>query len=106
MASAAGDDEYQGTAILVALAKHSAEASVRRNLAQERGYFDRSRKPIAAHRDGLPGLGSFAFMRADQHRRQSVRAARAAHLFEDRIMASHPADGRQRLQMLTPGVGR
>ena len=55
-------------------------------------------KPLAS--------GGVALVGADQHRGQRIAAARAAHLLERRGVARHPADRRQRLQMLGAGIGR
>ena len=55
---------------------------------------------------GSSRSGGVPFVGAHQHRGQRIAAARAAHLLERRGVARHPADRRQRLQMLGAGIGR
>ena len=102
VATAAGDNQQHRPTLGIPFVEDGRETALRRSTAEERGNLEARRKAAAAH----VRLGCVALIRAEQHRRQCITAARAAHLFKRRLVARDAADCGQRLQMLGAGVGR
>jgi hypothetical protein len=100
MTAAAGDQQKQRAALGIALPDDRRETSARGDSAQDATDFDVGRKPAQWC------SGRVALIGAEQHHRQRIAAARAAHLLEDRRIASHPADRCKGFQMVGAGIGR